>query len=118
MVSDLIDSSLGVWKVDLVRQIFFTHTTLGFPLSDLLPDDSLIWNSIANDIFFFSWKWAYNYKLAIHFRRLYILFPLHASFLSHEGGPHIYPLHAYFLSHEGGPGVHPHVRERMHATET
>jgi len=34
-----------------------------------------------------------------------MVFPMHASSLSHEGGPHIY-------------GVHPHVRRKIHASET
>ena len=55
LVSDLIDSSLGAWKTELVRKFFLPHEANTIWVY-LLPDDTLIWHSTANGIFSFRSK--------------------------------------------------------------
>ena len=53
-VEELIDQDDGVWKNDLVQQIFLPHEVdaiCGIVLSTNLPDDKQIWAPTANGIF-------------------------------------------------------------------
>ena len=53
-VEELIDQDDGVWKNDLVQQIFLPHEVdaiFGIVLSTNLPDDKQIWAPTANGIF-------------------------------------------------------------------
>lgn len=45
-VAQLIDSESGLWKAELIKEIFIPHeaeTILSFPLSPRLLEDSVIW---------------------------------------------------------------------------
>lgn len=45
-VAQLIDSESGLWKAELIKEIFIPHeaeTILCFPLSPRLLEDSVIW---------------------------------------------------------------------------
>ncbi|GAA0146665.1 hypothetical protein LIER_06564 [Lithospermum erythrorhizon] len=54
MVSDLIDEDIGVWKVDLVKSLFFpidSEDILQIPLTHLDREDIPYWSSNAKGVF-------------------------------------------------------------------
>lgn len=45
-VAQPIDSETGLWKVELIKEMFIRHeakTILSIPIRPRLPDDSLVW---------------------------------------------------------------------------
>lgn len=63
-VAQPIDSETGLWKVELIKEMFIPHeveTILSIPIRPRLPNDSLVWAWSKN--IFFTIRSAYGVSL-------------------------------------------------------
>lgn len=65
-VAQPIDSETGLWKVELIKEMFIPHeakTILSIPIRPRIPDDSLVWAWSKN--IFFTIRNAYGVSLKL-----------------------------------------------------